>query len=42
VRFSMASDCHSPHYTIDFARAAPMLESIGLRDEDFWRLPGRT
>jgi len=41
VRFSLGSDCHSPHYTIDFAAAAAMLDSIGLRDEDLWRLPPR-
>lgn len=39
VTFSIGSDCHSATYTTDFERAAEMLETIGIRDEDLWRLP---
>ena len=41
VRFSLASDCHSRCYAPDFEKAAGMLESVGIRDEDLWRLPPR-
>ncbi len=42
VTFSLGSDCHSVRYdVIDFEAAATMLESIGIRDEDLWRLPPR-
>ena len=42
VRFSIGSDCHSAQYDTDFGTAAAMLDSIGLRDADFWRLPPRS
>jgi len=43
VRFSLASDCHSPHYSaIDFERPARMLESVGFAADDLWCLPPRT
>lgn len=42
VTFSLASDCHSAQYDTDFERPAAMLESIGIRDADLWRLPRRT
>jgi histidinol phosphatase-like PHP family hydrolase len=41
VRLCIASDCHGEHYRIDFARAVTMLQSIGLTDEELWRLPPR-
>ena len=41
VVFSIGSDCHSVEYAPDFDRAAKMLDSIGLRDEEMWRLPPR-
>ncbi len=41
VPLSIASDCHGQHYRIDFPAAARMLESIGLKDTDLWRLPPR-
>ena len=42
VTFCVGSDCHSAQYDIDFERPAEMLQSIGIRDEDLWRLPPRT
>lgn len=42
VPLSIASDCHSPHYSaIDFDTPARMLESIGIDTADLWRLPPR-
>lgn len=41
VRFSLASDCHEAQYAPDFEKAAQMLERIGIRDEDLFRLPPR-
>jgi histidinol phosphatase-like PHP family hydrolase len=41
VTFSLASDCHGRHYQIDFAAAANMLASVGITDEELWRLPRR-
>jgi histidinol phosphatase-like PHP family hydrolase len=41
VRLSLGSDCHSPQYTAAFERAAALLEAVGIRDEDLWRLPPR-
>lgn len=41
VRFSLGSDCHSAVYGPRFDEVAPMLESVGFRDEDLWRLPVR-
>lgn len=38
VALSLGSDCHSARYDTDFARAAALLASVGLRDADFWRL----
>ena len=37
VKLSIGSDCHSSRYNIDFGTAASMLDSVGIRDEDFWR-----
>jgi histidinol phosphatase-like PHP family hydrolase len=39
VRLCVGSDCHSTRYAIDFETTAQMLDSIGLHDEDLWRLP---
>ena len=39
VALSLGSDCHSPRYAVDFGRAAEMLASVGISDEDLWRLP---
>ncbi len=41
VTFSIGSDCHSATYAPDFDRAGAMLDSIGLVEEDFWRLADR-
>jgi len=41
VTMCVGSDCHNGDYSIDFETAARMLESVGFRDEDFWRLPPR-
>ncbi len=41
VTLSIGSDCHDPHYRIDFATAAAMLAEVGIRDADLWRLPPR-
>lgn len=41
VRLSLGSDCHSPQYVAHFEAAASLLEGVGIRDEDFWRLPPR-
>jgi len=41
VTLSIGSDCHSANYDTDFDRAAALLESVGLTDADFWRLPVR-
>ena len=39
VALCTGSDCHSAHYEIDFETAAAMLDSVGIRDDDLWRLP---
>lgn len=36
VSLSIGSDCHKAQYSIDFARAAGMLESVGIQDTDCW------
>jgi len=41
VTFSIGSDCHCPHYQIDFDASARMLEKAGFRHTDFWTLPPR-
>ncbi|MHB8996113.1 MAG: PHP domain-containing protein [Armatimonadota bacterium] len=41
VTFSLGSDCHKATYDIDFARAAEQLASLGITDDDLWRLPPR-
>lgn len=43
VRFSIASDCHHVHYDVTemFEKVGKMLESVGITDEDIWRLPPR-
>lgn len=38
VKLSIGSDCHSSSYNIDFDTAASMLDSVGIRDEELWRL----
>ena len=42
VKLCAGSDCHSEHYTTNLEKAARMLESAGITDADFWRLPPRT
>ena len=37
----IGSDCHGAHYDIDFAKAGRMLQAVGIRDGDLWRLPPR-
>ena len=41
VKLSTGSDCHSAEYKTDFDAAAVMLDSVGIGDEDLWRLPPR-
>jgi histidinol phosphatase-like PHP family hydrolase len=41
VTFSIGSDCHSEHLDADYEQAAEVIAPLGLRDEDFWRLPPR-
>lgn len=41
VTFSFGSDCHDADYAIDLEKAAALLDRIGVRDEDLWRLPPR-
>ena len=41
VTFSIGSDLHAPTYEIEFPKVVEMIEPIGLRDEDLWRLPPR-
>jgi hypothetical protein len=41
VQFSIGSDCHSQHYTIDFPTIEALLDTIGIRTEDLWTLPPR-
>jgi histidinol phosphatase-like PHP family hydrolase len=41
VSLSIGSDCHSAHYHCDLQRAAAMLEEVGIREHDLWRLPPR-
>lgn len=38
VKLCIGSDCHSSSYDIDFDTAASMLDSVGIRDEELWRL----
>jgi histidinol phosphatase-like PHP family hydrolase len=42
VALSFGSDCHDADYAIDLEKAALMLDSVGIRDEDLWRLPPRS
>ncbi|MFC1461237.1 hypothetical protein ACFLQR_01805 [Verrucomicrobiota bacterium] len=39
VKLCLGSDCHSAHYEIAFDTAARMLDSVGIRDGDLWKLP---
>jgi len=39
---AVGSDCHDARYAIDFERAAEMLDSVGIRDEDLWQRPPRS
>lgn len=41
VRLCTGSDCHGDRYEVDFGTAAVMLDRVGIRDEDLWRLPPR-
>ena len=41
VTLAIGSDCHDADYDIGFAQAAAMLGSVGIRDEELWRLPLR-
>lgn len=42
VMLAVGSDCHDARYAIDFERAAEMLDSVGIRDEDLWQRPPRS
>ncbi len=39
VKLCTGSDCHSANYEIDFETASLMLDSVGIKDEELWRLP---
>jgi hypothetical protein len=41
VPLCAGSDCHSEQYDTDFALASEMLGTVGIRDDDLWRLPPR-
>lgn len=42
VPLSIGSDCHSPHYeSVDFEKAAAMLDSVGIGERNLWTLPPR-
>lgn len=42
VRLAIGSDCHSAHYSeINFCTAGQLLKTVGIRDEDLWRMPPR-
>jgi len=42
VRLSVGSDCHSAHYEVDFGKASELLDGVGIRDDDLWRLAPRS
>ena len=42
VALALGSDCHEPHYDVDLETAERMLDSVGIRDGDLWRLPPRS
>lgn len=41
VIFSLGSDCHGEHYSINFEHAERMLESAGISEADIWVMPPR-
>ena len=41
IPLAIGSDCHSARYDIDLETPARMLDSIGVRDDDLWRLGPR-
>lgn len=41
VALAIGSDCHAAHYAVDFRAAAQMLETVGIRAGDLWRLASR-
>lgn len=41
VPLSLGSDTHTPHYAPNTARVAGLLATVGITDEDLWRLPAR-
>jgi histidinol phosphatase-like PHP family hydrolase len=41
VALCLGSDCHSGAYAPRFEEVAPLLESVGIRDEELWRLAPR-
>ena len=41
VRLAIGSDCHDANYSIDFATAGQMLDSVGITEGHLWRLPPR-
>ena len=42
VKLSVGSDCHSRPYGNRFDEVGPLLERIGVRDEDLWGMPPRS
>jgi len=42
VTLCAGSDCHDAHYEIDLDAASAMLEDVGIKDEELWRLEPRT
>ena len=41
VTLSIGSDCHSGTYDAEMETAAGLLDKVGIRDADLWRLPPR-
>jgi histidinol phosphatase-like PHP family hydrolase len=41
VALCIGSDCHDPHYNIDFETAGNLLTSVGIEERDIWVLEPR-
>jgi len=41
VTLSIGSDCHAARYDYDIATCEVMLDSVGITENDLWRLPAR-
>jgi len=40
VKLCIGSDCHTD-YSFDFEKAAEMLDTVGIKEQDLWVLPPR-